>query len=343
LIRTFALRVGLLIALVVSTAAVAWTQSSDPGSQVVAVVGNRKITLRQLSQQAGPALLDARYHYYQAQRSALDQVIDHTLLQEEAKREGISVDQLLKLNVTDKVKDPSPEALELLYENLSPSVGSYDSIRGKLLEHVRQQRQQRLYKAYLKTLSDKAHIQITLQPPVEQVALDNAPVRGPQDAPVTIIEFGDFQCPYCRQEEPALKKLQSNFHGKIKLAFKDFPLPMHQYAEKAAEAGRCAAVQGKFWQFHDAAYATSDDLTVSRLKQIAKSLDLDTASFDKCLDSGEEAATIQKEIAQGRALGLSGTPSFFINDHFISGALPYNELSSVVEQELSLSRTASNS
>ena len=121
------------------------------------------------------------------------------------------------------------------------------------------------------------------------------------------------------------------------MAFKDFPLPMHAHAEKAAEAARCADEQGKFWNFHDILFENQQKLELAQLKEYARTLKLDAARFDQCLDAGEQAAAVQKDIVQGQRLGLTGTPSFFINGHFLSGAVGYGTLREIVEQQLAMS------
>ena len=163
-------------------------------------------------------------------------------------------------------------------------------------------------------------------------------IIGPENAPVTLVEYADYECPYCQRIYPELKKLQEEFAGKVAVAFKDFPLPTHPHAKKVAEAARCAAEQGRFWEFHDLLFDGHQKLDLPQLKEYARVLKLDAARFDHCLDAGEQAAAVQKDFAQGQRLGLTGTPSFFINGHFLSGAVGYGTLREIVEQRLAASR-----
>jgi protein-disulfide isomerase len=167
--------------------------------------------------------------------------------------------------------------------------------------------------------------------PRQDVVIGDAPVRGSRNAAVTIVEFADYQCPYCQQMHPELKVLQEELAGKVALVFKDFPLDMHVNAEKAAEAARCAGEQGKYWDFHDILFHNSERLEVPQLKQYARDIKLNQANFDTCLDSGKEAAAIQKDLAQGRQLGVRGTPSFFFNGRMLSGSMDYYTLRGIVE------------
>jgi len=142
------------------------------------------------------------------------------------------------------------------------------------------------------------------------VSLDRTPVRGPQNAALTIVEYADFECPYCQQMQPALDKLEAEYKGKIAFAYKDVPLPMHPHAQKASEAAHCAGVQDKFWEYHDLLLQTKA-LELPQLKAGARTLGLDGAAFDKCLDSGEQVEVVKKSLDEAQRLGLQGTPSFF--------------------------------
>jgi protein-disulfide isomerase len=150
---------------------------------------------------------------------------------------------------------------------------------------------------------------------------------------VKLVEFADYECPYCQKVAADVKKLVADYGDKVEFSYKDFPLPMHSRAEKAAEAARCANKQSKFWEFHDEIYH-SKELDVDQLKAQARALKLDIDQFDKCLDSGEQASAVEKDRKEGERLGLSGTPSFFVNGHYLSGALDYAALRQIVEQQL---------
>lgn len=171
-----------------------------------------------------------------------------------------------------------------------------------------------------------------------EVSLDDDPVKGSPDAPVTIVEFSEFQCPYCgyyvRETFPKIDEAYIKT-GKVKYVFRDFPLTsIHPYAQKAAEAGGCAAQQGKFWEYHDLLFAHQDALDVSSLKQYAADLSLDTAQFDACLDSGAMADEVAGDFADGQTYGVSGTPAFFVNGIRLNGAQPFEAFQELIEEEL---------
>jgi len=333
--RTLSTLIGL--ALGMSLSAFANQAGGDEnGSTVVAEVSGHKITRAELEERQAAKLLEARYQSYLVERQALDLLVDDQLLEMEARREHLTLEQLFEREVTGKVKDPTEDQLQVFYEGLR-SNEPYPAVREKIVATLRQIRLTKAREAYLQSLRSQASVHIALAPPVAEVALDNAPRRGPQEAGVLIVEFADYECPYCQRIHPELKKLQEEFAGKVTLAFKDFPLPMHAHAEKAAEAARCAAEQGKFWEFHDALFDNNQKLEPAQLKEYARVLKLDTARFDECLDAGKQAASVHKDFAEGQRLGLTGTPAFFINGHYLSGAVKYDTLREIVEQQLATS------
>ncbi|VVB54992.1 Thioredoxin [uncultured archaeon] len=166
----------------------------------------------------------------------------------------------------------------------------------------------------------------------------NSPVLGSPTAKVTIIEFSDFQCPYCGKfftdTYPSIKKDYVDT-GKVKIAFKNLPLTsLHANAEKAAEASECANEQGKFWEYHDKLFANQNALDIASLKKYATDLGLDAAKFNDCLDTAKYASTVQKDTADAEAVGVSGTPSFFVGDTALSGAQPYANFKQVIDEQL---------
>jgi protein-disulfide isomerase len=316
-----------------SLSAFAYQACAQENIAVVAEADGQKLTRANLEQKQAAKLLQARYQYYLAEHEAVNQLIEDHLLEVAARREHLTVEQLLDREVTGKVKAPTEDQLQVFYEGLRTDE-PFATAREKIVATLRQIRLEKARAAYLESLRSQASVRIALAPPEAEVTLDNAPRRGPQDAPVVIVEFADYECPYCQRIHPELKKLQAEFAGQVTLAYKDFPLPMHTHAEKAAEAARCAAEQGSFWDFHDLLFDNAPKFEPAQLKEHARALKLDAARFDHCLDAAEQAAAVRRDFAQGQRLGLTGTPSFFINGHFLSGAVKYYTLREVVEQQL---------
>jgi len=169
------------------------------------------------------------------------------------------------------------------------------------------------------------------------VSVDDDAVKGDLDAPVTIIEFSDYECPFCgRHYRDTLPQIISEYvdTGKVKLIFRDFPLGFHSKAQKAGEAAECAGEQGKYWEMHDKLFDNQDALSVDDLKAYAKELKLNTAKFDACLDNGDMEDEVKQDLADGQAAGVSGTPASFINGRFVSGAQPFSAFKKIIDEEL---------
>ena len=300
--------------------------------QVVAEVGGEKLTLADLDQKEGGKLLQARYQYYLNQRKALDQLVGDKLLEIDARAKGLTVDQLLERYAYKNIQDPTDDQLRVYYEGLE-SDQPFEAVRGQILDHIRDLRRSKAKTAYIESLRQKATVRVFLAPPTAEVDTENAYFRGPKTSPVVMVEFADYECPYCQKINPQIQKLQAEYGEQLAFVYKDFPLPMHHTAEKAAEAARCAGDQGKFWEMHDVLFY-SNLLQVDELKEHARDLKLNGDLFDQCLNDGFHSADVKRDLEEGKRLGLTGTPSFFINGHFISGAQDYNALRAVVDEEL---------
>jgi len=307
--------------------------ASQSGSTVVAVVDGTKITLADFERSRPQALFQARNTYADAEKKAIDAYMDDYLLERQAKKENVSVAQLLELHVNSKIaKDPSDEALKVYYEGLD-TTESFESMRDKIKDHLRERRVGKAKDEYVQSLRKQASISITIAPPRTSVSTADARLRGVANAPLTLVEYADYECPYCQQIAPDLAKIEADFKGKIAFVYKDFPLPMHPHAQKAAEAAQCAGAQNKYWEYHDA-LLSSKQLEIPQLKAAASAIGLDTGAFDKCLDSGQAVGEVKKNFNEGMDLGITGTPSFVINGRFISGSMPYEQLRQILDEEL---------
>jgi len=308
------------------------------GSSVVAEIAGHKVSADELEEKEAGKLLQAKYKYYLAERDALDQYIDDQLLEMQAKKEGVTLDELFKRHISANIPEPTEDQLRFYYEGVQTDE-PYEAARPHIIDTVHQLRTKKARDAYIAELRGEYGVVVELSQPSAHVEVGDAPRLGSESAPVQIIEFADYECPYCQQVNKDLTKLREQFGNQVSVVYKDFPLPMHPLAARAAEAAHCAGAQGKFWEFHDSLFETKR-LQVSDLREQAHKLKLDTARFDQCLDSGEQAASVKKDSKEGQRLGLQGTPSFFINGHFMSGAIGYMKLRDTVMQELGAVTTA---
>jgi protein-disulfide isomerase len=298
------------------------------------------ITLDEVERSVQPQLAKLAEQRYEVLDQKLDQMIADKLLAQEAKRRGLSVEDLIKADVLAKAPDiPEAEVVAFINQNRArlPKLEEQE-LRLKVWDYLRGQKVAEQRQAYVQQLRDKGKVTVLLEEPAgTRVAVsgDQGFVRGAKDAPVTIVEFSDFQCPYCKTANATVKQVLERYPGKVRLVFRDFPLAsIHPQAPKAHEAARCAAEQGKFWEYHDLLFDRSPKMTPADLKQYAQELKLESAAFDKCLDSGKHAAAVDKDAQEGAGLGLTGTPSFFINGKQLVGAQPLTAFQKIIDNEL---------
>lgn len=298
-----------------------------------------KFSSADVQKRSASALYQAQNALFEAEKKASDDFIDNYLLEREAKKQGITVAELLKRNVDQVIpKDPSEDALQVFYEGLNIAA-PYQSVRSQIIDSIRQRRTTKAKREYLQSLRAKSSIVVRLTPPRLQLALDSAPQRGAADAQVRLVEYADYECPYCQQIQPAVERLEAEYKGRISFIYRDVPLPMHANAQKAAEATHCARQQGKYWEYHDV-LLTSKQLGVEQLKEHARTLKLDSDAFSKCLDSGAMAPVVKASLDEAQSFGLPGTPGFVVNGRFLNGAVDYEKLKQIIEEELGATSAA---
>ncbi|HYA29825.1 MAG TPA: DsbA family protein, partial [Acidobacteriota bacterium] len=269
----------------------------------------------------------------------LNEYIGATLLTREAQNKGVSVSTLLDQEVNAKVPAISEAEIEAFYnQNKARLQVGLDKVHDQIRDYMREQKTETQKNEFIKALRAKAKVTTYLKTPEvfrAEVPVTGAFVRGAEKAPVTIVKFEDFQCPYCKTVQPTFSELLKRYNGKIRVIHKDLPLDaIHPQARSAAEAARCAGEQGKFWDYHDKLYSVAPKLAVEDLKGVAKEVGLDVASFEQCYNGGKFKGAVQKDLLDGAKLGLNGTPAFFINGREISGAQPVQAFEAMIDEEL---------
>jgi len=310
---------------------------------VVASVGGVTIDASELEAAGGARLFTIYTQEYQLRKQLLEDIIAKRLLEKEAKSRGISVDELNRVEVEGKAAPVTEAEAKAFYDQNKGRFGQ--AVEADALKQIeaglRQQRITARRAEYVASLRKAAAVKVMLEPPRAKVDPVGGPAKGPESAPITIIEYADYQCPYCTRALASLKQVEETYAGKVRIVFRDFPLSqIHANAAKAAEAGACANDQGKFWPMHDKLFANQTKLGVADLKQHATDLGLDAAEFGTCLDSGKHTADIKKSVEEGQRFGLSGTPSFFINGRLLVGAQPYEGFAQVIDEELEITASA---
>src|SRR5579875_1694236 len=311
-------------------------KAKDSNDAVLATIGSMKITEGQVDEKARPQLAKVQTEIYQARKQALDAIIDDYLIEQAAKKAGMSSDAYLKKEVDDKAPAPTEKEMKDFYDQNSARIRQpYDKIKNLLGPYMRRQKVNAARSELIARLRREAGVKVMLKAPRVDVSTRySAGSVGPSNAPVTIVEFSDYQCPYCQRAESTVKEVLKKYGDKVRLVYMDFPLPFHQNALKAAQAARCAGDQGKYWQFHDALFADQSKLDQAGLKATAGKLKLNTKKFDECIAGNLHLDQINKSREEGSAIGVDGTPTFIIDGRLISGAQPASEFESIIDEEL---------
>jgi protein-disulfide isomerase len=259
---------------------------------------------------------------------AQDRMMEAEAAAKKVTKEQLMADAAKATEVTDAEVDKFYE------ENKAQIPKPKEQVAGQIKQYLQQQRQREAQTAFIKSLEDKYKAEYMIEPIRVEVASAGFPAKGPEGAPVTIVEFSDFQCPFCSRLIPTLDQVKEKYGDKVRIVFRQFPLGFHDKAQKAAEAALCAADQGKFWELHDAMFKDQAGIAVDGLKAKAVTLGLNADSFNSCLDSSKKAEMVKADVAAGSAVGVTGTPAMFINGRFLSGAVPIEQITQVVDDEL---------
>jgi protein-disulfide isomerase len=311
--------------------------AASDGGAVVAVVEGRPITLGEVDARAKARMVGIRQEEYEIRRDVLDQVIADRLVDAEASREGVPRDVLVQREVDEKIPTPDPAQIALIYEHNKERFAGQS--REQALAHIRKLLVNRAKADRRATwegqLRQKADVAVHLEPPRLVVDIPKgAPATGASDPRVTVVEFTDYQCPYCHQAQSTIDELLDHYKDRVRLVHLDFPLDFHPGAVPAARAARCAAEQGRFWQYHDNLMTQKGTLDEADLESRAAALHLAPGPFAKCLASDRYDAAIQADLEQGKKLGVTGTPAYLVNGRMITGARPYDDFAAVIDAEL---------
>ncbi len=302
---------------------------------VAATVAGTPIGLAEVDELVRPQLMELRAREHQLRTQALDALVTRTLIEKEAMARGTTAEALDQAEVIARVKVGDAE-IQSVYAANKARLGNKSEaealaqVRSALLE----QRQTERRNAFARELRTRYAVKVLLEPHRVPVELAGAPVRGNPKAPVTIVEFSDFQCPFCVRARPTIARVREVYGDKVRFAFRHYPLDFHPLAQKAGEAAACAGEQDRFWQMHDRLWENPQKLGVPDLKAQAQALGLEALAFSACLDSGRHASVVERDFAAGQAYGVSGTPAFFVNGRPLIGAQPFEAFQAVIDDEL---------
>jgi protein-disulfide isomerase len=307
-------------------------------SETVATVGDTPISRETLEKHVKPKLVEVENQRFEVLSEGLDELVSEQLLEKEAKARNVTSQQLVATEITAKVAEPTDAEIQKVYDDNKAQLQgqTLDQVKPRIVEFLKQQKGAERQEAFITELKAKYKTSVALKPPKVDVATAGRPSRGNEQAPVTIIEFSDYECPFCKRAEPTVKKVLDTYGDKVRLVYRHYPLEFHATARPAAEASACAAAQGKFWEYHDKLFSSSD-LSDAKLKSLAGEVGLDQAKFDECFAKKQFKADIDKDMADASSVGVSGTPAFFINGRMLSGAQPFEKFKEIIDDELSRS------
>lgn len=309
-------------------------------SEIVAEIGGKPVSARELDEWIREDLYQrevankGKTELFELRNDALQRMIDEKLLAAEAERQKLQVDELLAREAKPS-GEISDEAVSAFYEQNKARMGgaTIEQIGPRIRRFLAERESNDAREQYLSSLRDKAHVSVLLAAPRVEVAADG-PSRGPANAPITIVEFSDYQCPFCKRAEPIVKQVLERYPDKIRLVYRNFPLEqMHPRARPTAEAALCAEEQGKFWEFHEKVFG-GNGLEEADLVAYGEAVGLDAAKFKACMTERRYKDKVDADAKAGRDAGVSGTPAFFVNGIMISGAKPVDEFSAIIEREL---------
>jgi protein-disulfide isomerase len=343
------LLVGVAVALPVcaqgqATAPAASGGQGAAGDPVVATLGDRTVRLSDLEQywreQDPASFMRMKQQVYDINRRVLDEMVGQYLLEAEAARRNVTVEELLAEETPGRIQPVTEARIRAVYDQSREREQgiTFEALRPAIVQFLERQgpaEAQQQFVDELRRESDDLVVRLEApRVPIQVMATD--PVAGPATAPIEIVEFADFQCPYCQQVRPVIEQIVEKYGDRVKVVWKDFPLPSHPDARPAAEAAQCANDQGQFWPYHDKLFDNQNALSVVNLKSWAAELGMDAAEFNACLDGGTHRALVEADLQEGNSYGVSSTPTVYVNGRAIVGAVPFDTFDAVVREELAV-------
>lgn len=303
---------------------------------VAVSAGPLRVFIDELPPEASGEIAQLKIREYEIKLRAYQNMLVRRLLEAEAQKRNLSLEQLLEAEGRARVPQPTEADLAAFFEQRK---ANYEAGLDKLKEKVRadflEERLRDAQRQYVQETWRAAAVEVQLPLPRFEVAADPARVRGTRGAAVEIVEFSDFQCPFCRRVQPTLQALLTKYPGQVSLSFRDFPIvELHPMAHVSAQAARCAGNQGKFWEYHDLLFAETAQPSRETLGMLATQLGLEEKSFAACLDQRAHQKAVDADQDAGQRVGVSSTPAFFINGIYVSGAQPVEEFIRIIDREL---------
>jgi protein-disulfide isomerase len=313
---------------------------TKPG--IVAKIGDLEITEEELIGEAKSEFFELKKREYDLRMERLNQLMEKKLLEPEAQKAGMKYEEFIEKKVIGKITISDAEYKKFVKEKKIPDdqLKQHPEYKERITQFLENQKKQESVQAYLAKLTKSKPVEVYFKKPEMervQVAIGDAPVMGKKDAKIQIVAFSDFQCPYCSRGADVSHELQKKYGNKVVVAFKHYPLPFHQQAIPASEISMCVKKLGgddKFWKFHDITFKKQDKMDNDSLLANAKEAGVDQAKTKECFEKGEFKDAVKADMDYGNKLGVRSTPTFFINGQLVAGALPIEQFSEMVDEEL---------
>lgn len=273
-----------------------------------------------------------------AREAVLDNLVQQRVLTAAAEREGKQVNEFVQARIDAGVPKPTDAEVQAFYEaRKSPDTPPLELVRDQVEQAINAEQTEKVFGAILAELRAGAKVETLLpdvRPPPIELAAAHAPVLGAPEG-VQVVEFSDFECPYCSRAADTVRELKAKYAGqKVHFVYRHFPLSFHPNAMPAAEASQCAHEQEKFWPMHDAIFAAQRELSKDKLRELATQVGLDMAKYEDCLGSGRGRKLVEEDMQKAGEAGVGGTPSFYINGYSFEGNPNVAGLSQAIDAEL---------
>jgi len=309
-----------------------------PKAGVLAKIGNEEISEEMLIGAEKLTYLDIKKKEYEFRLEQLNKLLEDRLLGAEAKKANMNKDEYIDKKVIGApIKVTDADFKTFIKQRSIPESQINPALKDRITGYMQQLKRQEKVQEYVAKLTKNTPVEVYFKKPKGvDIEVGNAPTFGNDKAAVTIVEFSDFQCPYCSRGADVVNQIKSKYGNKVRIAFRSFPLPMHKEARPASEAALCANEQGtaKFWKFHDLAFKNQSKLDNESLMKYAKDVGADVNKFKECFEGKKYAKAVQDDMDYGEKIGVKSTPTFFVNGQLISGALPLEAFSEIIDAEL---------
>lgn len=318
------------------------TKDNAPAPGIVAKIGDVQITEEELIGDAKSEIFEFRKREYDLRMERLNRLMEEKLIGQEANNAKMPLNEFMEKKVIGKITVSDSEYAAFVKERKIPDeqLKQHPEYKDKIKQYIESQKKQEKVQVYLAKLTKKVPVEVYFKKPVMErvkVEIGDSPVMGKKDAKIQVVAFSDFQCPYCSRGATTMHDLKSKFGSKIVLSFKHYPLPFHPQATPASEISMCVKkISGddKFWKYHDLVFKNQDKMDNENLLKYAKDIGSDAAKVKACFEAGEFKEFVKKDMEYGNKLGVRSTPTFFVNGQLVAGALPIEQFSEMINEDL---------